>query len=79
MTTLYTLQEVAERTGFALRTLQRDARAGKIAHLHRGRARLMTEEHIQELIKASDTRYKADADSEARLDKVRAMMARSKR
>lgn len=47
---LFTLQEVAERTGFALRTLQRDCRASRVAHVHRGRDRLMTEQQVQELI-----------------------------
>ena len=47
---LYTLSEVAEITGFALRTLQRDCRAGKITHVHRGRDRLMTREQVEMLI-----------------------------
>lgn len=47
---LYTLSEVAALTGFALRTLQRDCRAGKITHVHRGRDRLMTREQVEMLI-----------------------------
>lgn len=47
---LYTLKEVAERTGFSLRTLERDCRAGHLLHVHRGRDRLMTAAHIRALI-----------------------------
>lgn len=53
VTDLYTLEEVAARTGFALRTLQRDARAEKFAHVRRGKTRLMTEDQIEDLIKSS--------------------------
>lgn len=53
MTTFYSLEEVAKRTGFAFRTLQRDARAGKFAHIRRGRLRVMTEEQIEQLIQSS--------------------------
>lgn len=55
MATLYTLAQVSEKTGFALRSLQRDARAGKFEHIHRGRIRLMTEEQIDKLVSASVT------------------------
>lgn len=47
---LWTLKEVSEQTGFALRTLQRDCRAGRVTHIHRGRDRLMTTEQVQALI-----------------------------
>lgn len=55
MTDFYTFEQVAEITGFALRTLQRDARKNKFAHIHRGRTRLMTEEQIEALITQSIT------------------------
>lgn len=47
---LWTLDEVSKETGFALRTLQRDCRADKIPHVHRGRDRLMTTEQVWALI-----------------------------
>lgn len=47
---LFTLKEVAERTGFSLRTLQDDCRAGRVAHVHRGRDRLMTADQVRALI-----------------------------
>ncbi len=50
---LYTLEEVAAATGFALRTLERDCRAGRIAHVHRGRARMMTADQVEALIELS--------------------------
>lgn len=55
---LFTLREVAERTGFAFRTLQRDCRAGRVTHVHRGRDRLMTEQQIQDLIDKHTTKPK---------------------
>lgn len=68
---LYTLEEVAQMTGFALRTLQRDARAGRISHIHRGRRRLMTDQHIRELLtthqvtQQQETKEALDTDSKA--------------
>jgi len=47
---LFTLKEVAERTGFSLRTLERDCRAGRVVHVHRGRDRMMTSAQIQMLV-----------------------------
>jgi hypothetical protein len=47
---LYTLREVSDQTGFALRTLERDCRAGRVEHVHRGRERLMTAAQVQTLI-----------------------------
>lgn len=47
---LWTLAEVAEQTGFALRTLERDCRAGRVEHVHRGRVRCMTTPQVQALI-----------------------------
>lgn len=78
MTTLYTLAEVAEQTGFALRSLQRDARAGKIAHIHRGRQRLMTEEQIQALLQQGTVTPAASANPSAEKDmaRLRKMMSR---
>lgn len=53
MEKFYTLKEVAGITGFALRTLEREARAEKFSHIRRGRVRIMTEDQIAELIKNS--------------------------
>lgn len=77
---LYTLAEVAQQTGFALRTLQREARANKIPHIHRGRVRLMTAAHIHELIRASTVTVTAPiADKNAGVEKIRALLARQAR
>jgi hypothetical protein len=56
---LWTLEEVADRTGFALRTLQRDCRAGRIEHVHRGRDRLMTAAQVQKLIEQDTAALKS--------------------
>jgi len=47
---LFTLEEVAEMTGFALEPLRQDARDGRIEHVHRGRERYMTRAQIDKLI-----------------------------
>lgn len=52
---LYTLKEVSDHTGFALRTLERDCRAGRVVHVHRGRDRLMTVEQVAALIQQHTT------------------------
>ena len=56
----YTLAEVAKKTRLALTTLQRDARAGKFEHIHRGRTRVMTQDQIDALLEASTTRIEPD-------------------
>jgi hypothetical protein len=47
---LYTLEEVAELTGFLLEPLKEDVRADRIEHVHRGRERYMTPAQIDKLI-----------------------------
>jgi hypothetical protein len=47
---VYSLPEVAELTGFPLRSLQRQCRAGKVEHIHYGRYRGMTAEQIRKLV-----------------------------
>jgi hypothetical protein len=47
---LYTLEEVAKRTHFSLRSLKADCIAGRIDHVHRGRLRAMTPEQLARLI-----------------------------
>lgn len=46
---LWTLEEVAAHTGYALRTLQLRCRADEIEHQHMGRQRRMTTEQVQKL------------------------------
>jgi hypothetical protein len=46
----YTLEEVAERTGFALTELIRDCKAGRIEHTWRGRTRCMTPDQVAKLM-----------------------------
>lgn len=47
---LYTLAEVSEMTGFALRSLELDCRSGRVEHVYRGRARRMTSAQINALV-----------------------------
>lgn len=49
---LYPLAEVAEMTGFSLRTLERECAAKRIDHVcgPRGRGRFMTPEQVAKLI-----------------------------
>jgi hypothetical protein len=49
---VYTLAEVAEITGWSETTLQRDCRAGRFAHVRRGRAYGMTAPQIHALVAA---------------------------
>jgi hypothetical protein len=46
----YTLEEVSERTGFALTELIRDCKAGRIEHTWRGRTRCMTPSQVAKLM-----------------------------
>lgn len=59
---LWTLAEVAEATGFALRTLEHDCRADRVAHIHRGRDRLMTTEQVWQLIDAHTVEITEDPE-----------------
>jgi hypothetical protein len=54
----YTLEEVSERTGFALTELIRDCKAGRIEHTWRGRTRCMTPGQVTKLM--SEHRYGGD-------------------
>jgi hypothetical protein len=54
----YTLEEVAERTGFALTELIRDCKAGRIEHTWRGRTRCMTPGQVAKLM--SEHRHGGD-------------------
>lgn len=49
---LWTLAEVADMTGFSLRTLERECQQNKIDHVRgpRGRGRYLTREQIAKLI-----------------------------
>lgn len=58
---LFTLAEVAERTGFNLLGLARDCRAGRVEHVHRGRDRLMTAEQVEKLVMAHTTTVKVES------------------
>jgi hypothetical protein len=46
----YSLEEVADRTGFALTELVRDCKRGLIEHTWRGRTRCMTSRQISKLL-----------------------------
>lgn len=84
---LLTLKEVAARTGFALRTLERDCRADRIPHVHCGRARMMTGDQVAALIKRyttgdEDGRLRDQQQEASRLaaeQRVIRMAARSRR
>lgn len=52
---LYSLEEVAERTGFAVRGLEDDCRSGLIEHTKRGRSLRMTSRQIGLLVKRHAT------------------------
>ncbi len=47
---VFSLTEVAWMTGFSERGIERDCRAGKVRHVHRGQTRGMTREQIEELV-----------------------------
>ncbi|MFI5891973.1 hypothetical protein ACIA5D_17870 [Actinoplanes sp. NPDC051513] len=47
----YTLDEVSGRTGFALSSLIKDCRAGRLEHVHYGDARSMTPTQVGKLLK----------------------------
>ena len=49
------LEGVAELTGMSLRQLERDCRAGRIRHTHRGKLRGMTREQIRDMVAAYAT------------------------
>ncbi len=77
---LWTLREVHERTGFALRTLERDCRAGRIAHIHRGRKRFMTTAQVEMLVTAHAVKNQPALPDSAKLaaqEKLRKMMERA--
>jgi len=46
----YTLEQVAERTGFALSSLKKDCRAGRIEHTQYGDARGMTPSQLAKFL-----------------------------
>ncbi len=66
---LYSLTEIAELTGWSLRALKRDTRAGRIDHVRRGRAIAMTPEQVAQLIDAHTV-------TSATLDPLAAVRAR---
>ncbi len=74
MITLYTLKQVSEMTGFALRTLERDARADKFVHVHRGRDRFMTQEQIEDLVAQSITGKPQPKTQDDEGDKISSLM-----
>ena len=51
----YTLEQVSERTGFALTSLQKDCRAGKIKHVRYGDARAMTPKQLADFMRQHST------------------------
>lgn len=52
---VYSLDEVAEMTGFSLRSLERKCRQGKLKHIHEGRKRGMTLRQIDLLVECFET------------------------
>lgn len=75
----YTLAEVAEMTGFPLRPLLDDCRAGRVEHIHRGRERYMTPEQVHSLIESHRVMVKQDpamAEFEKYRNRVAARLAR---
>ncbi len=59
---LYSLEEVAELTGMALRTLQKECRLGRITHIKYGRLRAMTAAQIEMLIEKHTKQPAVSAD-----------------
>lgn len=63
---LWTLAEVSKQTGLPLRGLERDCRAGLVAHVYHHRRRYMTEAQIEALIASRTESPKvAEMDPEA--------------
>lgn len=76
---LYTLAEVAELTGFSERSLLDDCRAGRIAHVHRGRAYGLTPEQLESLIATHIVTPSPTVDpQESHRQRVAAMLARAR-
>ena len=67
------LEGVAELTGLSLRQLERDCRAGRIRHTHRGNLRGMTREQIRDMVAAYATGSNAPAPAfaEDEMDQAR--------
>ena len=76
---LFTLAEVSNKTGFALRSLELDCRAGRVEHVHRGRDRFMTAAQVELLIAGHTKRptpTEMDARQAAGLERLNRRMAR---
>jgi hypothetical protein len=84
-TRVYSLAQVAEMTGFALRTLERKCREGKIRHTwDEGRTRGMTLRQIDALVETFETGENeriapADEFEDARTKSLRAASRRAPR
>lgn len=75
----YTLAEVAELTGFSLRTMLDDCRAKppRLAHIKRGNTYAMTREQIDAMLAAHTVAATQEPDrTEAHRQKVAAMLQR---
>lgn len=66
---VYSLEQVAEMTGFSLRALQKKCRAGTVKHVHDGRNRGMTLRQIDLLVNCFET-GETDQSSATSLDDV---------
>lgn len=75
---VYPLQDVADMTGFAFRSLQRKCRAGELEHVHEGHFRGMTLRQI-DLLVATRTRGVTGTPAPTDLDEVQDAIARSRR
>jgi hypothetical protein len=70
----YSLDEVSERTGFAVTSLMKDCRAGRLNHVHYGDFRGMTPLHIAEMLR----RYSTDGDLAIRRVELKNDMAEAR-
>lgn len=74
----YSLEEVAELTGFSVRTLLDGCRAGEIPHTCYRSRRVMTRQHIAEFLTRYEQRPSADrqrAEDVARIEEHRQRVA----
>jgi hypothetical protein len=57
----FTLAEVAEVSGFTLRSIEDACRAGRISHRHFGRQRVLTREQLATFLAATEVEAKPKA------------------
>lgn len=83
----YSLEEVSQRTGFAVSSLIKDCRAGRLNHVHYGDFRGMTPLHVAEMLRRYSTdgelairdRSSSDEMAEARAASTRAAKRQPRR